>query len=128
MFSLLVIFALGFQLPTATSSLFCLNCTLLLDAFSSDVINTTSCANRISSPVCVAELNIGYAPNYANVVFSGGSDDISSVLNGKNMIKHYMNIDLGSSAISRTLQLFCFNNDSCSEDMKKIYDKSKHSK
>jgi hypothetical protein len=130
MFWLLPIFAFVLQLPATYSSFFCIQCSLSLNLSSSDVINTTNCyANsNSSSPLCTSVLKISYESNSANVTFMNDSRNFTNVLNGKNVIKHDMTIGLDDNKVYREIQVSCFNNNSCSEDMKKIYDKSKHSK
>jgi hypothetical protein len=125
MFWILAIFALVFQLPTTTSSLVCLTCNQTLNASSSDVINTTNCANPTVSQVCKAVLEINHMTNRVVMTFGEGSPDFVNALNGKNMIKYSMDIWLSAPLFDRTVELLCFNNNSCSEDMKKIYEKSK---
>ena len=125
MFWILVIFALVSQLPTTTSSLSCLTCSLPLNTNSSDGINTANCTNPAVSQVCRARLDIYHMLDNGLVTFGEGSPGFDDVLNGKNLIKHTMYIGLDQNLIHRIVELFCFNNNSCSEDMKKIYEKSK---
>lgn len=127
MFWFLTIFVLLLEIQTTSSTLICIKCTQHLNLSSSDGINTTSCTSSSNpSPLCTAVLEINYALTQANVTFDGDSHNFDNILKGKNVIKHKMEIDLHDNTTSRRIQISCFSNNSCSDDMKKIYDKSKH--
>ena len=126
MFWIITIFVLVSQLLATTSSLSCLECAIDLDPYSSSVINTTNCRHSTSFRICKATLLAYHGRSNSDVViFGGDSSDYADVLNGTTMISQEISIFLDQDTIARRVEVFCYNNDSCLEDIKKIYEKSK---
>ncbi len=129
MFWLLASFVLIFQLPTISSSLVCVTCNRTLKLSSSDTINTTNCSpNPNTSSLCTTLLKIDYVSADANVTFDKDPYNFADVLNGKKALKYNMIIGLSDNTTQREIQVFCSKNNSCSDDITKIYEKSKYSK
>jgi hypothetical protein len=64
----------------------------------------------------------------ANVTFDKDPYNFADVLNGKKALKYNMIIGLSDNITQREIQVFCSKNNSCSDDITKIYEKSKYSK
>jgi len=127
MFWLLASFVMIFQLPTPSSSLFCIKHNQQLNLSLSDAINTTNHSiNLYPSLLCTTFLKIDYVSNNGSVTFD--SYNFTDVLNGKNVIKHHMIIGLNDNTVQREFQVFSFKNNSYTDDIQKIYEKSKYSK
>jgi hypothetical protein len=127
MFWLLASFVMIFQLPTTSSSLFCIKHNQQLNLSSSDAINTTNCSiNPYPSLLCTTFLKIDCVLRNGSVTFD--SYNFTDVLNGKNVIKHNMIIGLNDNTVQREFQVFSFKNNSYTDDIQKIYEKSKYSK
>lgn len=126
MLGFLPFFILLVELQSVSSTLFCMNCTQKYNLSSSDGINTTTCTfNSKSSSSCKAVLTIHYEKAEATVQFDEDPHNFDTLLKGKNVIKHAMEINFHDNAVHRSIQISCFNNNSCSDDIKKIYSKSK---
>jgi hypothetical protein len=74
--------------------------------------------------MCMATLQIDYEHTNASVFFDGFSQDLFNVSEGTRMITHSMQISLDTKIMKRTIQEYCFRNESCVHDIEHIYDHS----
>jgi len=73
----------------------------------------------------MATLQIDYEHTNASIFFDGFSQDLFNVSEGTRIITHSMQISLDTTSMKRTIQEYCFRNESCFYDIKDIYDNSR---
>jgi len=128
MFWLLAIFTFVSQLPLIAAYFHCFKCsqTLVLNSFQSITITRPECQlKNETSTMCMAELRIDYEQNNASVLFDGLSQDLLNVSDGTVIITHNMQIFFDRPRLQRTIQVYCFRNRSCIENINEIYRTSK---
>ncbi|CAF1298326.1 unnamed protein product [Adineta steineri] len=70
--------------------------------------------------ICMATLQIDYERNGLSVIFDGLSQDSWNVSEGTRIITHNMEISFNTSKLKRTIQVYCFDNNSCVQDIRRI--------
>ena len=128
MFSLLLILALISQFSTASCRFFCLQCPRRSVAFdANNLINSTTCStSNVSSLMCQAELFVDQ-PSGLVMVSSGGSDYQYNVQNGNNLTLSTVTISLRENRTTRALEIYCFNNQSCLNEINEAFIKGNSS-
>ena len=122
MFSLSLVFVLISQISTANSQFFCRTCpTRNLNLSSDNSAEPIGCNNsNVSNLICWTELDVNYTRGQA-MVKSGGCDAPYGSLNGKSLIKGVIRILPQSRQPDRSLQIYCFNNQSCLSEINDTY-------
>lgn len=126
MFSLLLILTLISQLETVDSQLFCRRCSKYNINISSsiDILTTDCSSSSISYAICFARLEISHQSKEVDVSL-GGSDGHYGVLNQTNLVQNEIFIQLSDNSTQRTLTVYCANNQSCFNDIDRIYSQGK---
>ncbi len=125
MFYFLVIFALISQLSITTASFHCRQCNQQSILNSQEMLNPPgqgcSFKNEMST-MCMTTIRIDYEQNNTYVSFDGFSHESSNISTGFTTITHSMLISFNTSQLTRTLQVYCFRNESCYYDITQIYE------
>ena len=125
MLYLLVIFALVLQLSITTASFRCLQCnqTSILNSQEMMYQPGEECSfKNETSTMCMATIRIDYAQNNTYVSYDGFSHESSNISTRFTTITHSMLISFDTSQLTRTLQVYCFRNESCYYDIAQVYE------
>lgn len=76
--------------------------------------------------MCVATFQIDYEHDNVSVLLDGFSHGSFNKSEGTRMITHTMHISLDTLTLKRTIQVYCFQNGSCLNDINEIYGCSKY--
>ncbi|CAF1298149.1 unnamed protein product [Adineta steineri] len=70
--------------------------------------------------ICMATLQMDYENNRLSLIFDGLSQDSWNVSEGTRIITHNMEISLNTPKLKRIIQVYCFDNNSCVQDIRRI--------
>ncbi|CAF1295157.1 unnamed protein product [Adineta steineri] len=73
-----------------------------------------------NSTICMATLQMDYENNSLSVIFDGLSQDSWNVSEGTRIITHNMHISFDTPKLKRIIQVYCFDNNSCVQDIRRI--------
>ncbi|CAF1282000.1 unnamed protein product [Adineta ricciae] len=120
---LLVSFVLISQLSTTLASYNCRQCsqTFALNIQLGQVPVGCPLKNGTST-ICVATLRLDFAENNAAVTLDGLLQESLNDSNGTRLITHSTKMRFDTSEFERTVQVYCFSNDSCFSDISYIHD------
>ncbi|UJR23161.1 hypothetical protein I4U23_026180 [Adineta vaga] len=127
MFWLIVIFILVPQLSITIASFDCYECSqrMILNSPHPLRIPTNCTLKNETSTTCMATLRLDFEQNNGSMILDGLSRDLLNFSDHTTIITHNMQILFDSQKLERTFQIYCFENESCINDLYRIYELSK---